>query len=611
MKFSEVSNLFLNIEKMSSRNEMSSYLSDFFKNCNEEDLQIISYLIQGRVAPFFVNSEFNYSEKSLLNLLDGYVSSIGIQFDVHKERKSSGDIGNTVLKLFESIDNKGKSLDLEHIYEILWKIVNTSGSGSVTKKGNIVLECLKKLSPLECKYFVRVVCGDLRLGLNSRTLLDVYSIAMVGDKGMRNILEHSYGVTADIGYIAKLCFQSELDRVEAIPGVPILSRLVERVGSFEEAIERLDDSFYLQPKFDGLRCQIHKWNSGDKRAKIDVVWKKYLYSKESEINLFDSKECSDTEVRLFTRNLEDVTDMFPEIVDAAKDIPIDSFILDSELIGWNYSKDNFLSYQQTMQRRRKYSVDKKMEDIPVQAFVFDLLYLNNKSLVNNDTKDRVESLNEYFKDTPKGITRAETIEEKDIEGLKNYFNKCVNKGLEGIIAKQLKGSYLPGVRNYEWIKIKKSMLGMVVDTVDMVVLGYYLGSGRRANLGVGAILGGIYNEEEDTFDAICKIGTGMSDSQLVEINKELSGIKIVNAPMNVRCYKNIYPDVWVEPKYVVTVEADEISMNISNDGNIGGGLSLRFPRLIQFGRDKSIEDITTINELLNMYQIEKRVGPKK
>ena len=259
-----------------------------------------------------------------------------------------------------------------------------------------------------------------------------------------------------------------------------------------------------------------------------------------------------------------------------------------------------------MQRRRKYSIGEKKESIPVKSFVFDMLYLSGDSLVTKDTRVRLDILESNLKSTTGGIELAESKEISSIGELRAYFDKCVDYGLEGIIVKQFKEGYKPGIRNFEWVKIKKSIEKDLVDTVDMVIVGYYYGSGRRTSLGLGAILCGIYNEKEDSIDAICKVGTGIGDELLKEISSKLEKISLKDVPKGVR-YQDIFkPDVWVEPQYVVTVDADEITKNISKGKkDIGGGLSLRFPRLIEFGRDKLVEDITTVEELVKMDNLRK------
>ncbi len=601
MDFNEVANIFEQIEKTNSRNEVTQILADFYKKLTKEEGQIVSYMVLGRVAPFFLDSEFNYSEKSLLTLLENYSKLHLANFNINEKRIELGDIGDTVKELSEQAGFSSKKPSVEEIYDTLWGIVNIQGTGSVERKNSVVLETIQKLSPLEAKYFVRIICGQLRFGINYKTLLDVFSFVISGSKGVREELDRAYGVSADIGYIySVIAGKSEEKAIESLkdvklqPGIPVLPRLVERVGSFEETFDRTGTPALIQPKFDGLRCQIHKYREED-FEKREYIWKKYI-QKES-VGLFDMASDS-VQVKLFTRNLEDVTKMFPEIVESAKQVKDTSFILDSEALGFKDGK--FLPFQETMQRRRKYGVEDTSKDIPVKAMIFDVLYLNGKDLIDTDTKKRIEILEEIKMGGSLEI--CETKEVEDLDSLMNVFNENVEKGYEGVIAKMQTGGYLPGVRNYDWIKLKKSMMGSLVDTVDLVCVGYYHGSGRRSDLGVGAILGALYNEETDGYEAICKVGTGFSDEQLRNIKEQLAAKTVEDQPKSILCPENLKPDVWVYPEVVFTVEADEITRRLG-DENIGGGLSLRFPRLVEWDRDKSGNDATRVRELVSMFEM--------
>ncbi len=603
MNFNEVANIFEQIEKTNSRNEVTQILADFYKKLTKEEGQILSYMVLGRVAPFFLDSEFNYSEKSLLTLLENY-SKLHLQnFDINEKRIELGDIGDTVKELSEQAGFSSKRLSIGEIYDTLWGIVNIQGTGSVERKNGVVLEKIQKLSPLESKYFVRIICGQLRFGINYKTLLDVFSFVISGSKSVREELDRAYGVSADIGYIySVIARKSEEKAIESLkdvklqPGIPVLPRLVERVGSFEETFDRTGTPALIQPKFDGLRCQIHKYKEED-FEKREYIWRKYI-QKES-VGLFDMAS-DGVQVKLFTRNLEDVTKMFPEIVESAKQVKDTSFILDSEALGFKDGK--FLPFQETMQRRRKYGVEDTSKDIPVKAMIFDVLYLNGKDLIDTDTKKRIEILEEIKMNGSLEI--CETKEVEDLDNLMDIFNENVEKGYEGVIAKMETGGYLPGVRNYDWIKLKKSMLSSLVDTVDLVCVGYYHGSGRRSDLGVGAILGALYNEETDGYEAICKVGTGFSDEQLRNIKEQLAAKTVEDQPKSVLCPENLKPDVWIYPEVVFTVEADEITRRLG-DENIGGGLSLRFPRLVEWDRDKSANDATRVRELVSMFEMKR------
>ncbi len=602
--FKKICEVFDVVERTSSRNEMTDILVELYKVLDLEESQIVTYLIQGRLAPMFVKSEFNYSEKSIINVLDNWASTKGISLDAKKTRSETGDIGDTMEIFGKEFGFKDSKYTLKEIYEILWKIVYTSGSGSVERKNDIVVNSVKGMSPIEGKYFVRIICGSLRLGVNVKTLLDVISFVKVGDKSIREELDHKYGSCSDPGVL----LNPDWKAIEVTPGMPVLSRLVERVSSFQEVFDRLGDEVLVQPKFDGLRCQIHKMDKEvqDKIASKSI-WMKFV-QKEEKLDLFGSSASNRDNIRLFTRNLEDVTEMFPEIVDAAASMELNSFILDSEILGWNYGKDTFMTYQETMQRRRKYDVAKLSDSIPVKAMVFDILYRNGQNLLEIDTVDRIELLKKEINDTDGGISLALTEQVSDLSMLNSIFDSYVEKGLEGVIVKMKKGGYNPGSRDYEWIKLKRSMKKGLVDTFDLVVVGYFKGSGRRSDLGLGALLGAVYDDEKDTFETVCKVGTGLDDELLIDMASILKEIEIKEVEKGVVFDKGLEADVWVVPRYVITVEADEVSKNIGKgSGEVARGLSLRFPRLIEFGRDKGPYDATTLNELLSIYNKQKNI----
>jgi DNA ligase-1 len=604
--FKQLCKTFEKLENTTSRLDMTSLMGDFLKQCDADEIQMISYLVQGRVAPRFVDCEFNYSEKSLINLLEGYFNKENKDVNIVNIRQKTGDIGDTVFEISDELSKKEKKRTVKDVYKILWNIVNTTGKGSVERKGKLIMEFLGSSTNLESKYFTRIVCGQLRLGLHSKTMMDVFSYAVRKDKELSDEFSRVYGESSDIGYVASKLDDFEerkvrrnLENISIAPGFPVLSRLVERVGTFEEAVERLGDKFLVQGKFDGLRLQIHKYRK-EEVEKRDVIWREYLVDKSQGLDLFASN--GNTVVKLFTRNLEDVTDMFPEVVEDVREVDIDSFILDSEVLGWNYSEDTFLSYQTTMQRRRKYEIGDIKKEIPVKAMLFDILYLEGKDLTQEDTQKRIGILEKEFGDIDNSLRVAETLELSSVKELKETFDKYIKQGLEGVIVKQLEGGYSAGKRNFEWIKLKKSMDRGLIDTVDMVVVGYYYGSGRRAELGIGALLGAIYNEEENRYDAICKIGTGISDELFKEILENLKDFETLKKTKDVAVNEDLKPDVWVRPHFIITVDADEVTKDISKSNDVGNGLSLRFPRLIEWDREKSLEEVTTVEELTRIYR---------
>jgi DNA ligase-1 len=434
---------------------------------------------------------------------------------------------------------------------------------------------------------------------------------------------------------------------------------VERVESFENGFERMEGIPYvLQPKYDGLRCQIHIGVDYNRKELKDRVWSGKLRIKgtsEVEIDMFSAHETdvqtSETStdnlnkkvVKLYSRNLEELTDMFPEIVEYAQSLNCETAILDSEVVGIDYAKKAFIPFQDTMTRRRKYNIETKSEDLPVKAFVFDVIAINGQDLSREGLNIRRTGIIKVLdKKTPKFKNDADlfnyilSASEADffnkqklvVTAPDNYistqaeqqelFDKYVGMGFEGVVIKKIDAKYLPGVRNFEWIKLKKSMTAGNIDSFDLVILGYYLGSGKQTEYGMGALLAGVFNKSTGLFDAVTKIGTGITQEQWREIKIVLDEITLrdeelvenngVRMPKSVSFANFEIPDKWVYPKVVVQADADEISRSqsyIAGKDLLGFGLALRFPRLIEFNRDKSAEDATSVEELVEMYKMRK------
>lgn len=611
---SNVFDIFERVEKTASRNEMVSLLADFFKSLDAVDVQIYTYLLQGRLAPLFVNKEFNFSERSVLKVLDGMDKMYGLNLEIFKLRSDLGDAGLVAKKLVEKKGLTESSFKLQDLYKSLWDLVDVQGTNSVKGKSDIFSNLIKNSSPTDSKFLTRILSGKLRLGCSDKTILDAYSFVLVGDKSVREELDNAYGVVSDLGFVANIVFGSEslekklniLKQASPIAGIPVFPRLVERVGSFENATKRFEEGGFLQPKFDGLRCQIHK---GVKYSDIynKSVWIEYFNVQKGGFGLFEKTKFEDG-VKLFSRNLNDITEMFPEIVEEVKKLKEESIILDGEIIGWNEKTKKFIPFQETMSRKRKYGIVEKIKSVPVKYFAFDLLYLNGENFLNIDFEKRMEGLKKIFLKKEGLMNITENISfESDVLKLEKLFNKYVGEGLEGVILKKNRGGYLPGVRNFDWVKIKKSIGKKVVDTIDAVVLGYYYGSGKKTDFGMGSLLVGVYNSVDDVFESVGKVGTGFTDSDWGIISKRLSPLERKYKGEGVK--STLKADVWVEPEVVLTVEADEISkssVHLAGKGILGFGLSLRFPRLIFFDRDKLAQDCTSTEELIEMWGLKKK-----
>ncbi len=617
MKFNEFCSYLQKIEDTSSRNEITSILGEVLNKVEGEEVAIACYFVTGRIAPMFINSEFNMSEKIIIKALQSFANFSNNEINVENKRLDLGDVGLVAEEIFVMCKSVSK-MNLLDVFEGLWEIVNVSGNGSIQKKADLYINLVSKMSSVEAKYLTRIIVGSLRLGVSSKTIIDSISFAFQGDKGYKEILENSYGIHPDLGLLAYRVLvekDGSLNKDNLVLGIPIKSRLVERVKDYDELSERMGDDFYLQPKFDGLRCQAHKGVDYKSDFFSKTVWNKYLkQEKQQEFSMFSQGDdvAENEDIKLFSRSLEDLTEMFPDIIKEISQIKDMNLVLDCEIVGWNDDLSVYGKFQDTMKRKRKYDISEISKEVPVRLYIFDILYKNGNSLINTPLSERLEILEKLLDwDSFEFIKLAETRRVSEIKEVDEFFIESVEKGLEGLIAKKIDSIYEPGERNFGWIKLKKSMKKNLVDTVDIVIMGYYKGSGRQVSLGIGALLAGIVNEKGE-INTITKIGTGVTDSLWTEILEKLTPLEANKKP---NIYKNVHksliPDIWILPKIVATVEADEITrsqVHTACEDILGYGLALRFPRLVSFGRDKNFDEATSSKELVKMAKLDRDIS---
>src|SRR3989344_4322985 len=519
--------------------------------------------------------------------------------------KESGDIGLTVERIRHGMQTiEEGDISVKAVFDLLKQMAEESGEGSQERKVNILLRLIHILDSLSCKYVVRIPIATLRLGFSDRTILDALSWMLTGDKSLRKRIEKAYHVRPDLGFIGAILKKKGIEGIShIIPELftPILMMRAERLSRAEDIIRQIGRCA-VEPKYDGFRLQIHY-------RKIKIKNEK-LKTKENE-------------VRLFSRNLEDVTHMYPDLVEGIiKEVTVDEIICEGEAIGFNPSTGDFLPFQETVQRKRKYGIAEKAKEIPLKLFLFDALLIDGQTLLDTVFSKRRRLLSGSF---IKGKIDSSTVfvaDEKiidDPQELESLFEKSVAKGLEGVIAKKLDGVYRAGAREWNWIKYKKSYSAKLTDTVDCLVMGYDMGRGKRTGFGIGAFLVGVYDEKKDVFVTVSKIGTGLTDEEWKALKVKSQKSKVTIKPKNYLVDKGMECDVWLHPKTIVEIRADEITKSpVHTAGRVMKktktgkgeeidipGFALRFPRLERFREDKKPEDATSVKEIETMYKQQK------
>ena len=574
MKFIEVARNFADIEPVAARLEITRLLAQLLKNASPHEAEIIASLSLGQLHPPHIGTQFNIAEKTLIKAVAEFLDLS--ESTIKAEAKKLGDIG-LVLNAYEW--EKKSDLSVTDVYRALCTIEETEGTGSQEEKIGLLKKLFGELDPLSAKFVARIVIGKLRLGFSDMTIIDALSWMEAGDKSLRGDLENAYNICADIGLIARTLKEDGINTIKHMSihvGTPILPAAAERLPTAQAIFEKLGVC-YAEPKLDGFRLQIH----------LD-------------------KTKSHPKIHFFSRNLQDMSNMFPDLIKELQKLDVETLICEGEAICYDPNTGGFLPFQETVKRKRKHGVEEAATEFPLQLFLFDLLYLNGQSYLDIPYNKRHSQLKKVLQ----GIKSEHlfVIEHKEIDSakmLEDYFYSEVAAGLEGIMVKRIDALYQPGKRNFNWIKLKRQEEGHLEDTIDCVILGYYAGKGKRAHFGVGAFLVGVYNKQLDMFQTVAKIGTGMTDEEWVTLRKKCDAISVVNRPKNVVCANALYPDVWVSPELVCMVRADEITISpLHAAGKLEHslGYALRFPRFMGYRIDKSPEEVTTVTDVVGLYK---------
>jgi DNA ligase-1 len=578
LKYAVIADAYEKIEATSKRLEMTDLLVGLLKETPKDLIGKVAYLTQGRIHPDFVGIEIGVAEKLAAKAL---VRAAGRrESDVEEDLKRSGDIGETAQKFLGSkrqVTFFQEPLTVQKVYETLDKMAMTSGSGAVDLKLSLLAGLLAAATPKEAKYVMRTVTGNLRLGVADMTVLDALAIAYGGGKEVRELVERAYNICSDLGRVAETIASEGMEGIKGFRvsiAEPIRPMLAERLSSPEEILEKLGGKCIAEYKYDGERLQAHKKGDG---------------------------------VMLYSRRLENISSQYPDAVKLFKTyVKAREAILECECVAVDPDTGEMRAFQELMHRRRKYGIEKAIEDYPVSLFMFEALYVDGKDLTLEPYPARRKALEKVVEKSDR--TRiADCIVTDSASELEKFFLEAIEDGCEGLVCKSIaKDSvYQAGARGWLWIKYKRDYKSEMTDTVDLVVVGAFHGRGKRAGA-YGALLLAAYDPENDTFETVTKCGTGFTDEDLAKLPKMLA--KHVVKRKHPRVNSTLEADVWFEPVAVIEVLGAEITLSPIHTCGMdsvrkGSGLAVRFPRFTgNYRVDKSPEDATTSSEILEMYR---------
>jgi len=584
MKFNRLAKLFSELEGTTKRLEMIDLLSNFFRELEEkkdfEDLDKIIYLLQGQLTPNIKQfPKMGIAEKMIIEALSVHS---GIEVKRIKEvLKKQGDIGAAAelilskkkkqKSLFDYNQSKevAQSLEISELYSELRKIALTEGTGSQDIKLGILRGLMGRSTPLETKYLLRIITSILRVGVQSPTIIEGLALAFTGMRDTKEFIEKAYSLYPDLGKISKILVEGGLEEVKKIDieyGTPILSMLASR-EIYTEFINRLGIPFIAEYKLDGERLQIHK--IGDK-------------------------------VILFSRRLLDVSDQYPDVCQRVREsIKTENVIFEGEVVAMDPVYEKMLPFQVLSQRRRKYDVEEILKEVPVCLFVFDLLKFGDESYVDKPFPERRKKLEEIVEERDE-LRLVNSVLINSTEELLEFFNKAGEEGNEGIMAKSIKDDsiYQAGNRGYKWLKLKSLEGGKLKDTIDVVLIGAFYGKGRRTGV-LGTYIGAVYDPDTNNFVAFTRFFSGLTDELSVSLTNEMEKYIVEKKPDNVICEDK--PDIWLQPEVVMEITGDEITLS---EKFVTLGYSMRFPVYQRLRPEKGPKDITTVQEIRDLYNIQ-------
>ena len=565
---------FEELEAVTSRRRMVELVASLLSGAAMDEREPLVFLLLGQLRPPYEGVEIGTGEKLLTTAIAAAYDTTAAA--VTRAFKQRGDLGLVAEAL--SPVRRNARLSVRHAYDALLEVAGESGSGSQARRIARLAALLGRVGPREAKYLVRAAQGRLRIGVGDQTILEAAAVAACGGRDAKPMLEHAYNVRSDLGAVVRIAFEKGiggLTRIGPQVGVPVRPALAQRLASAQAIIARLGE-VQAEPKYDGFRLQLHR--DGGR------VW-------------------------AFSRRLENVTGMFPELTAGLlRQLRAKRAILEGEAVVHNPETGEFLPFQITMTRKRKTRITESSERYPLRLFAFDLLYADGRDYLDAPQRERSRRLRALVRGTSdQPIAVTEVLLTSSADELETYFDEMIERGLEGVVAKRPDAPYHAGARGFDWVKLKRAYQSKLRDTVDLVLVGYLRGRGKRASLGIGSLLAAVYDVRHDRFRTVAKIGSGLTEEGWKDLRARLDEHSVAHKPARVDSL--IVPDVWTEPALVVEVLADEITRSPSHTcGKTGSepGYALRFPRMLGGIRtDKSAEDATTEREVLDLYRLQR------
>lgn len=555
MRYSLLADLYERLESTAKKLEKRDILAEFYKKAASEPTPVLEKVVLMSTGAVFQQGgeDLGVAKEMVKRII---AKAFGASPDaVEKMFKKTGDLGLTAEKLAENKKQtalRQQALTVDKIFDNLQQLPFIGGTGSQERKVNLVVEILSQASPKEARYVVRTVIGDMRIGVAEGVVRE--AIAMAFNKEPKHV-EHAFNVLGNFGVVAEMARKGDLD-AEVQVFRPVRVMLADSSPGLEEALETFEETA-VEFKYDGFRVAIHK--DGGK-------------------------------VKIFSRRLDDVTNQFPDIAKWVKEcVNTEKCIMEGEAVAVD-AKGNPQPFQFLSRRiQRKHDIEKMVKEIPVQVNLFDIIYLNGKTLMNHLLKERWQALQKIIKPT-KNFHFADHIETKNLKEAEAFYKSSLKAGQEGVIVKNLAAAYQPGKRVGYWLKVKP-----IMEPLDLVVVGAEWGEGKRSQWFGSIVLGAKQDKKDDAGGVFVETGrmaSGLTEEQMEVLTKQLKKIIVSEEGKIVK----------VKPEVVMEIGYEEIQKS----PKYASGYALRFPRLLRLRTDKSPSDANTVKDIEKLFFMQKK-----
>ncbi len=527
--------------------EHSALIGAYLKSLPPDEIAPAARLLIGRILPESDPRVVNLSGSAVGRVLEALARS-PIEWS-----GSAVDFGDAIERWLLSRDwtPRPPPLGLMEVFNTYREIADTTGPGSRQRKDALLSDLFARAAPVEAKYLVKQLTGEMRVGVSEGSLLD----ALARTTGLPGpAIRRSNQFAGDVGAVARAAVlegAAGLARLELQVGRPLKPMLAQSAEDVPDAFEKLDSPLALEYKLDGARVQIHK--------RGDVI-------------------------QLFSRHLSDITSSLPEIAEQARrDLRARDAIVEGEVIAVD-ATGRPRPFQTLMRRvGREREVEAMQAEIPVRLVLFDCLYRDGETLLERSNAERWQALRQVAGE----IELVQRVEAPSVAGGEDFMKGARALGHEGLMAKQLASPYTPGERGKYWLKIKP------VTTLDLVIVASEWGYGRRhgwlSNQHLAAL-----DAETGEFLEVGKTFKGLTDAEFKELTARLLALKV----------RETRGTVWVEPRIVVEVAFN----NIQRSPVYKSGMALRHARILSFRPDKPASETETIQGLREIMEREEGGG---